>query len=88
MNNMPHLINEDQELEIIESYMAGSTIRALGNRYGVSHGTIHRILVAHNFPRRPTGRRKIMNISSRICSKCKTEKPIEEFIIDPKIAIG
>lgn len=81
-------LNDSQIKDILTRYKSGSTSQQLAKEYCVSFQTILRTLKKHNVQIRPTGRRKLLNITHRICCKCKVEKPISQFKKSKRFAIG
>ena len=66
----------------------GATSQQLAQEYGVSFQTILRVLDRYGVQKRPTGRRKLLNVTHRVCYLCGVEKPIEKFGKKKKFAMG
>jgi hypothetical protein len=77
---------KQEELELL--YSRGETMQQIGAKFDVSYTTINRHLKHYGIKTRQPGRRKILNVKERECSRCGETKVISLFVKDKNIACG
>ncbi|MCK4412293.1 MAG: LacI family DNA-binding transcriptional regulator [Candidatus Eisenbacteria sp.] len=84
---MPKKLTHQRIRAMALEYEAGSTLRDIAKRHGVSPMTVSRAFQENGIARRSSGRR-VLHVTERRCTLCREVKPIGEFAKDSRRAIG